>query len=95
MRLLKTILKIIIATLGGYLINRLEFILYTIGEQIYYKILFPDTCKYKRDIWLLYTMMLTFNIVFCNTYIFKKNRKLLLWIYLLFVVIFYLFIILI
>ena len=35
MRLLKTILKIIIATLGGYLINRLEFLLYTIGEQIY------------------------------------------------------------
>lgn len=94
MRLLKTILKVIVATLVGYLINRLEFLLYAIGEQIYYKILFPDACKYKRNIWLLYTMMLTFNIVFCNTYIFKKNRKL-LWIYLLFIIIFYLFIILI
>lgn len=94
MRLLKTILKVIVATLVGYLINRLEFLLYAIGEQIYYKTLFPDACKYKRNIWLLYTMMLTFNIVFCNTYIFKKNRKL-LWIYLLFIIIFYLFIILI
>ena len=95
MRLLKTILRVIIATLVGYLINRLEFLLWAIGEQIYYKILFPDACRYKSDIWLLYTVMFLLNIAFCNLYVFisnKRNKWLLLLLYVLLVVTFYLLI---
>ena len=72
---MKKIFKVITATLVGYLINRLEFLLLAIGEQIYYKILFPDACRYKRDIWLLYTVMFILNIAFCNLYVFVNSKK--------------------
>lgn len=93
MRLLKIILKVVIATLVGYLINRLQFLLYAIGEQIYYNVLFPDACKYKSNIWELYVVMLLLNIVFCNIYIFinsEKKKRLLFVLYILLVVTSYL-----
>mgnify|MGYP000094111404 FL=1 len=72
---MKKVFKVITATLIGYFINRLEFLLWAIGEQIYYKILFPDACRYKSDIWLLYTVMFLLNIAFCNLYVFVNSKK--------------------